>query len=84
MVDIELADEEEDQIEDDDRVGSLESDEKSVISNPYLQQEGEQNGEQKTHTFIDYTNFSYFVDTMQQIQKKVVKKEKVQKETYEL
>ena len=41
MVDIELADEEEDQIKDDDRVGSLESDEKSVISNPYLHQEGE-------------------------------------------
>ena len=33
---------------------------------------------------MDHTHFSYFPERVQQVEKKVIKKEKVQKETFEL
>lgn len=81
MVDIEL--EADAMPEDDivfDRVGSLGSEDSTELQNPYIKPESEQ----RTHTFIDYAPFSYFVDsTVQQFQK-VVKKDKSLKETFEL
>jgi hypothetical protein len=59
MVDIEL---EADQLPEDeiefDRVGSLDSDKSEEIENPYIQPETKE----RTHTFVDHANFSYFRD----------------------
>lgn len=81
MVDIELEADAlpEDEIEF-DRVGSLGSEESTEIPNPYKKPESKE----RTYTFVDHTNFSYFRDdTMQQIQK-VQKKEKITKESFYL
>jgi hypothetical protein len=82
LVDIELdADAQEDDIEFDNNRGSLGSDRSSPeIANPYV----EQPANQRTHTFVDYTSFSYFPENAPQIQSKPIKKEKVRKDTFEL
>jgi hypothetical protein len=67
LVDIELAAEAIDEVQIDmGRVGSLGSEPSSdeeEIQNPYLENEEKQ----RTHTFIDYAQFSYFPETIQEV-----------------
>ena len=72
MVDIELDAEAQEEHIQFDKCGSLDSDKKSSLNQ---NQSPEQ--VQKTHTFVDQTNFSYFPSQNQPVEPKVIKKEKI-------
>jgi hypothetical protein len=85
MVDVELemGSSDEDELESDHWKGSLGSDHVD-FEPPYLEkEEKEPEVEQKTYTFVDQTNLSYFVDNTNQVDE-AVKKDRMPRRTFML